>query len=66
MIKTNVGEAQIEINDQDEMTFKVKLNRNGEISSSGKSILAYTSHGWQALPEGFKVNIGVILPLKKR
>lgn len=55
--------ALIEVNG-DEVTIKVKVNPNGPLSSSGKSNLLYTSHGWVKLDNGWKFNLGIIKPLK--
>ena len=55
--------AVIEV-DGDEVTIKVKINPNGPLSSSGKSILLYTSHGWVKLDNGWKFNLGIIKPVR--
>ena len=55
--------ALIEVNG-DEVTIKVKVNPNGPLSSSGKSNLLYTSHGWVKLDNGWKFNLGIIKPVK--
>lgn len=46
------------------VTIEVEVDYNGPLSSSGKSNLLYTSHGWVKLDNGWKFNLGIIKPLK--
>lgn len=61
-IKLNDGTA-IEI-DGNNVTITLKVNEQPPLSTSGKSKLLYTSHGWAKLDNGWKVNFGIIKPLR--
>ncbi len=63
--KLQAAGAQIEI-EGTKMVITVELDPNAPLSSSGKSKLMYSSHGWVALGNGMKMNVGVIEPLKRR
>jgi len=53
--------ATIEV-EGNEVTIKVKIDPNGPLSSTGKSNLLYTSHGWVKLDNGWRFNLGIIKP----
>jgi hypothetical protein len=62
-MEENINGATIKI-EGNKAIIELELDPNGQISSSGKSRLLYTSHGWAKMMNGMKINLGIIRPLK--
>lgn len=65
-VETNVHGAQITIEEDGTCIIRTKLDLNGPLSSTGKSTLLYSSHGWVKLGNGCSINLGIVQPLKRR
>lgn len=46
--------------DGDKLTLEIDLSKPGKLSSSGKSYVIASSHGYQAVDDTFKLNLNVI------
>ena len=65
-VETNVHGAQITIEEDGTCNITLKLDENGPLSSTGKSVLLYSSHGWVKLGNGCNINLGIVQPVKNR
>lgn len=48
-----------------ELTLTINKTKDFGPTSTGKSLMVATSHGWVALPNGLKLSLNIVRPKKK-